>query len=197
MEYVVLSRHASLPTLDEVRAVVGAIGGTKIGGTLIDGSLRAAMAHGESRGTLTAWLTPGGFDAPTVASGEAPHDPTRDRLRGARLAVHVHVDLRAGAEKEDAMWCVAITDAMATMLEGFVLDPSAQRLWDPPEWSARVHDQPFRADLHVFVQTLGPDANGRFVVRTRGLDAFARPELAVPSVAEANVGTAAWLLTAL
>jgi hypothetical protein len=105
--------------------------------------------------------------------------------------------LRAGSEREDAAWCSALTDALARHLDGVVLDPAAQRVWDQEEWRARRGDQAFRVEHHVFVDALGPDGAGRVLLRTRGLAEFARAELAMTNVAAAHVGTASWLLAAL
>ena len=193
MEYVVLSPHASIPSVEELRAALGSALAAKLGGAMVGDALRVAIALGEARATVTAWLTPGGFDAPPPGTSA----PTRERLRGARLTAHVEVLIRAGYEREDAAWCSSLTGALAHHLGGVVLDPVAQRVWDEEDWRPRVGNQPFRVEHHVFVETLGPDAGGRLLVRTRGLAEFARAELAMPNVAAAHVGTAAWLLAAL
>ena len=194
----------SIPPLDELRVALAGLesgperehesrGAVKLGGAMVEDALRVAVAQGESRATVTLWLTPGGLDAAPPGTSA----PTRERLRGARLTAHVEVLLRAGAERDDAAWCAALTDALAKHLEGVVLDPAAQRVWDADEWRARRSGQPFRVEHHVFVDTLGPDDAGRSLVRTRGLAEFARAELAMPNVAQAHVGTATWLLHAL
>ena len=194
----------SLPPLDALRVSLAGLehepasrnaraGTVKLGGAMVGDALRVAVAQGESRATVTVWLTPGGLDAAPPGTSA----PTRERLRGARLTAHVEVLLRAGSERDDAAWCSAITDALATHLEGVVLDPTAQRVWDTEEWRARRGGQSFRVEHHVFVEIVEPDVTGRALVRTRGLAEFARAELAMPNVAQAHVGTAAWLLHAL